>query len=115
MFGMTGNRAVKILEWVEQTLRTIDPAELTQFEKTLLERISEPEISIPGYGRVPAVEVRNIKPNMDLVLEDGTVWRVDTIHIVENNLYELALNGKATERQIIRKRHGTRMGYVKDS
>jgi hypothetical protein len=114
MIGMTGNRAIKILEWVEATLKDIEPSELTQFERTLLERISEAKINIPGYGRVPAVEVRNITPKMKLVLEDANVWEVESIHKVDNNLFELALIG-AKGRQIIRKRYGTRIGRIRET
>ena len=39
---MTGNRAINILEWAVKQLET-SPIELTQFEKTLLERCKEQE------------------------------------------------------------------------
>lgn len=114
---MTGNRAIKILEWVVGTLRLAgdtDPSRLTPFERELLAKCREVEVNIPGYGRVPTLEVREITPKTKLVLDDGTVWEVEFIINVDGGLLELTLNGMASGRQIIRKRPTTRMGYVKN-
>lgn len=114
MKGMTGERAIRVLKWAENWLKQSSPDKLTVFERELLAKCDEVEIAIPGYGRVPAIEVKDIIAGMTLVLEDGTMWTVDTIHKVDNALFELALNGKATGRQVIRKRYSTRIGYLKE-
>lgn len=112
---MVGNRAIRILEWAVKKLEN-SPIELTQFEKTLLERCKEQEINIVGYGRFPAIEVKNIKKDMKLVLDEGQIVKVESIHKVENNLHELLLIGVVNnQRQIIRKRYTTMMAYIKES
>jgi len=116
--GMTGNRAIKILEWAEGTLKWAAPDKLTAFERELLAKCNEIEIAIAGYGRVPAIHVRDIKPTMKLVFEDG-YWEVESIHKVDNNLFEIALclwahgGVKVNERKIIRKRYSTLLGYIR--
>jgi hypothetical protein len=117
MKGMTGNRAIRILEWAVGTLRwagDTDPSRLTPFERELLAKCREIEVNIPGYGRVPTLEVREITPKTKLVLNDGTVWEVESIINVDSGLLELTLNGILSGRQIIRKRPTTRIGYIKD-
>ena len=41
MDDMSGERAVKILEWVYWNLTQMEPEDLTTFEQQLLERISK--------------------------------------------------------------------------
>lgn len=114
---MTGNRAIKILEWAVGTLKWAGPEHLTAFERELLAKCNEIEISIPGCGKFPAIEVRNIIPKTRLVLEDGTYWEVESVHPIDKSLSEIVLeeivHGREPKRQIIRKRHKSLMAQLK--
>lgn len=114
---MTGNHAIRILQWVVGTLKWAALDQLTSFERELLAKCNEIEISIPGCGRFPAIEVRNIVPKTRLVLEDGTYWEVESVHPVDKSLSEIVLeeivHGREPKRQIIRKRHKTLMAQLK--
>jgi hypothetical protein len=115
MKGMTGERAIRILKWVEGTLKWANPEALTPFERELLTKCNDIEINVPGYGRVPTIEVKDIAPEMILVFEDGPYWEVESVLQVENSLIELTmfLNTDKSKRKIIRKRPTTRIGYIR--
>lgn len=115
MKGMTGERAIRILKWVEGTLKWASPDALTPFERELLTKCNDIEINVPGYGRVPTIEVKDITAEMILVLEDGPFWIVEKASQHEFNLIELTLflQKDPSKRKIIRKRPTTRMGYIR--
>jgi hypothetical protein len=112
--GMTRDRALRIVEWVIGTLKCSDKEKLSPFEKELYAKCTEPEVLVNGR-RWPGISVKDIKPEMVLVLEEG-YWKVNSIHIVDNNLYELELSvlePPVRMKQIIRKRHSTLMAYLR--